>query len=108
MEELEQLLAEAETENKRLQEENDVLRNKTGKLAKENHQLKVELVGVIGSDDSRVVSVAGSPESAVLATPLPQEQTPPVTKPTSSHPHASHRSSANSSMKWLQMLITLR
>ena len=67
MTQLEQLLAKAETKNKHLQEENDVLRNKTGKLTKENHHLQAELVGLIVGDASRVVSVLWSPESVTGA-----------------------------------------
>lgn len=77
MVELEEMLAEIEAENRRLQFENDVLRQKTGNLSTENSQLKSQLGIKCEMDVVEVqMTVPVSPESAALNPPPQQEQTP--------------------------------
>ena len=69
---LEEMLANIEDENERLQAENDALRRKTGNLAAENTQLRSKL----GVEKENVIAVKkehGSPESAALYPPPQQE-----------------------------------
>lgn len=75
MDELEVMLANIEAENKRLQAENEALRQKTGKLAVENTQLKERL----GDSSVGERLAVESPGSAALNTPQQQEKIqPPV------------------------------
>lgn len=80
---LEEILVEIETENKRLQQENDQLRRKTGTLAAENTQLRSKL----GTENEIVIEVKkehGSPESAALYPPPQQELIHAPSKPVTS------------------------
>lgn len=90
MDELEIMLAQVEAENKRLQAENEALRQRTGKLSVENSQLKEQLGGGV----KEMGLVSESPESAALKRPQQQDQiqTPvPTTTPS----------------KLMQMMLTL-
>jgi len=73
MTELEEQLAELVAENRRLQNENNSLRLKTGELASENNNLK-ERLGM-PQCEVQVKSEPRSLESAALADPLQQGQT---------------------------------
>lgn len=72
MTELEQVVADLEAENKRLQRENSSLRNVTGNLSKENSNLK-EKLGLSASEGGVSTEAESVSESAVLCTPLQKE-----------------------------------
>lgn len=75
MQELEEAVSALETENKRLQNENNKLKLKTGALSQENLVLRDQLGNtIVTSCEGAQSDKDGSLKSAALRSPLPQEK----------------------------------
>jgi predicted nuclease with TOPRIM domain len=74
MQELEEAVAELETEKRKLQMENNSLKTKFGNLSQENVILKEKLGQKEGDCESPQSEKCDPPESAVLNRPQQQEQ----------------------------------